>query len=377
MTSPTAVPEPILLARHLTGPLVQHLNLPVNDLGRFFVEFSPDRGFNSATAAWWEAQPRGLQIPRETIATLAAPALAADVRTLYQNLSQTNTWALAGGIAADAQWLLLAPVSDLQEYHVQALPGREYLVNTMLNYLELERLVWVPEMRFTISLAEFTVLLAMTDLHARRHHASMIVHEGVPNSFERNELVQGWQNAFEFPDPRYLLPFVAHMLDDRSRQLPLAAVPALADELAKRGFLTRQANGWQWTDPGLFLAEALRRRTCAVAIDVAAAAPGGGLGTQGALWVRADQPLFFFNIDRIAATVTCIGADQDLARQIMTEIFTPQGLPAASAAVPAPPPQAVPMPPPPPSRGAAFCVNCGAPRSPNAGFCHGCGARLQ
>jgi hypothetical protein len=247
----------------------------------------------------------------------------------------------------------------------------------MLNYLELERLVWVPEMRFTISLAEFTVLLAMTDLHARRHHASMIVHEGVPNSFERNELVQGWQNAFEFPDPRYLLPFVAHMLDDRSRQLPLAAVPALADELAKRGFLTRQANGWQWTDPGLFLAEALRRRTCAVAIDVAAAAPGGGLGTQGALWVRADQPLFFFNIDRIAATVTCIGADQDLARQIMTEIFTPQGLPAASAAVPAPPPQAVPMPPPPPSRGAAFCVNCGAPRSPNAGFCHGCGARLQ
>jgi hypothetical protein len=389
VTNQTVVPEPILLARRITGPLVEHLRLPVNALGRHFLEFSADPGFSSSIGSWWEAQPRGQQIPREWLAALAAPALAADIRTLYQNLSQTTTWALAGGMTADSPWLLLAPVRDLQDYHVQAVPGREYLVNTMLNYLETQRPIWVPEMQFTIPLTEFTVLLAMTDLHTRRHHASMIVHEGVPDFFAMDELLQGWKNVTELPDPRYLVPFVAHMLDDRSRQLPLEAVAALADELAKRGFLRRQEKGWQWTDPGLFLAESLRRRTCAVAIDIVGAAPGGGMGEQGALWVRADKPLFFFNIDRIAGTVTCVGAGDELARRIMTEIFTPQALPPATAAIPvpgpgtapAPPPPQPPQPqaqgaPPPPPAAAVFCGNCGGRRAANAQFCPHCGSRL-
>lgn len=389
MTSQTMIPEPILLARRITGPLAQHLRLPVNALGRQFLDFSADPAFNSSMASWWETQPRSQQIPREWLAALAAPALAADMRTLYQNLSQTTTWALAGGMSADSPWLLLAPVREMQDYHVQAVPGREYLVNTMLNYLEIQRPIWAPEMQFTIPLTEFTVLLAMTDLHTRRHHASMIVHEGVPDFFAMDELLQGWKNVTELPDPRYLVPFVAHMLDDRSRQLPLEAVPALADELAKRGFVRRHEKGWQWTDAGLFLAESLRRRTCAVAIDIAGAAPGGGLGEQGALWVRGDKPLFFFNINRIAGTVTCVGAGEELARQIMTEIFTPQAVPPAVAAIPTPQPAATPTPPPPPppqpqAQGAppspaaapGFCGNCGARRSTNAKFCPGCGAHL-
>ncbi|MCX6621730.1 MAG: zinc ribbon domain-containing protein [Acidobacteria bacterium] len=391
MTS-AALPAPIMIPRQATGALVQHLGLTLGSLGSALIDFHPDAGYNSAIVQWWTSLAPRQRIPREVLATLAAPTAVAEIRVIFQKSSLFRTWAMTGGLAPNSQWVLVAHHEAKDEYQVQQLPDRQTLVNTLFAYLESGVPVWEAQMRFRLPAAEFAVLLALLDLYSRGQYASLITHAVAPASYSFADVQQAYQNATEFPDLRYLFPFAEALLPDVARQLTPSDVQALTGKLVEHGLLKVGADGFAWTDPGRFLAESLHRRTCALLIDAAGATAKGAVGSQGSLFVRSDQPLWYFDIERGATPHAVVaGVTADLARSLLDEILQPVGVPpshsevqarrAAMAAhrplpiVAAPPYyQAPPTHQPQAGASSPFCRNCGVNLPPGVRFCVGCGS---
>jgi hypothetical protein len=385
------LPEPIVIPRPATGALVRHLGLTLGSLGSALVEFHPDAGYNAAITQWWSSLPPGKRIPREVVAALAAPTVVAEIRVLFQKSTLYRTWALTGGLAPNSPWVLIAHREAQNEYQVQPVPDRETLVNTLFAYLESGAPVWETKMRFKLPAPEFALLLALVDLYSRGQYASLITHTVPIANYSLADVQQAYQNATQFPDLRYLFPFAEALLPEAARQLAPPEVQALTGKLVEHGLLRADAGGFAWTEPGRFLAESLHRRTCALLIDAAGATAEGAVGSQGSLFVRSDQPLWYCDIQRGApANAVLAGVTADLARSLLDEILQPVGVPpshaeleARKAAMAAPPPPPVAAPPysqapstPPPPAGAStfFCRNCGANLAPGARFCVGCGS---
>jgi hypothetical protein len=369
------LPAPITIPRPATGALVRHLGLTLGSLGSALIEFNQDPGYNAAIAQWYESLPPGHRIPREVMAALAAPTVVAEIRVLFQKSSLVRTWAMTGGLAADSPWVLVAHHESQDEYEVQQVADRETLVNTLFGYLESGVPVWEAQMRFKLPAAEFAVLLALADLYSRGQYASLITHTLAPAVYSYAEVQQAYQNATQFPDLRYLFPFAGVLLPDAARQLAPADVQALAGQLVQHGLLKADGAGVTWTEAGRFLAESLHRRTCALLIDAAGATKDGMVGSQGSLFIRSDQPLWYIDIDRgAAADAVLAGVTADQARSLLDEILKPEGEPppytdilARQAAMPpAPPPQA--------AAPSQFCSSCGAKLTPGVRFCGGCGS---
>jgi hypothetical protein len=389
MTSAT-LPASMNIPRAAAGVLVRQLNLPLGSLGSPLVSVPADPEYEAAIAQWWNTLLPEQRIPREVLATLAAPALVADIRVMLHGSSLFRTWALAGGLAVDSPWVLIGHRETEDEYEVQPIPNRQTLVNTLFAYLEAGVPVWEAEMRVKLPGAEFALLLALADLYSRAKFASLITHSVAPATYTPENVQQAYLNATQYPDVRYLFPFASALLPEPAGNLSPADVQAATGRLVAKGLLKGDDGGVTWTEPGLFLAESLHRRVCALFIDVAGANTNGAVGTQCSLFVRSDQPLWYFDIDRAGAgDAVLAGVSSTTARSLLDEILRPLGAPpsqddveARKAAAVAPPWPAYPPPPaaypastPATAPGAtAFCGNCGSQLPPGARFCMTCGA---
>jgi hypothetical protein len=134
-------------------------------------------------------------------------------------------------------------------------------------------------------------------------------------------------------------------------------VQELAQSLAARGMLEQREGGLGWTEAGVFFAESLHRRVCTLSLDLAGANADGIPATHCAMFVRSDQPIWYFDIDRDAEqTVAAAGVGLETARALLDEILKPIGTPILQsevdarrrAAAPPPPVSRVAVPPPPP-----------------------------
>ena len=389
-------PQALTIPRPAAGALAKHLGLALGSLGAPFIQASEDAANNASVIQWWNSLGPTQRNLREALAILAAPVVVADIRSLFQKSSLIRTCALTGSLESHAPWVLLAHHEAADEYEIQQLLDRQTLVNTLFAYLESGVPVWEAEMRFQLSAAEFAVLFAMSDLYSGTQFASLITHTVAPSRYTLDNVQKAYLNATQIPDQRYLFPFAASMLPDAARRLAPDAVQACAGKLVERGLLIANGDGFCWTEPGRFLAESLHRRTCTLSIDAAGANEAGMVGTQCSLFVRSDQPLWYFDMGRATAKdIVTAGVSSETARSLIDEILKPIGRPPSQSDIeafkaaaatrpaapipPAPRAAAAPAPPAPPAPAAAAsaCPKCGKAVSSNAKFCKSCGANLK
>jgi hypothetical protein len=391
----TSQPQAVLVPRRVTGAIAAQLRLPVNAIGAPLLSNDPDL---AGIGAWWQGlDPVDQHAIRDAVAILAAPHLLADIRASYQQKSQIRTAALAGGAGDDAPWIFFAPVREEKDYQVQPVADRAVIVDSFMAYIQAGAPVWDSGIRFHVPVPEFAALLGLTDVHTYFQYDALLRHEPYPETIPLVDLVAGVERIAACGDQRYLFPSIAHLLPPEARALEKASLPALIEKLGGRGLLRRDGEKIGWTDGGLFFADSLHRRVCALALDIAGATASGALATQGALFIRGDQVLWYCDIEPDAAgNVAVVSISVEKAREILDEILTPVGAPPAasassrvspattpraaqegrapSAAAPAPPAlqpaptTATPKPAP------AFCAKCGAPLVPGARFCAKCGA---
>ena len=236
-------------------------------------------------------------------------------------------------------------------------------------------------MRFNLTAAEFAVLFAMSDLYGGARFASLITHTVAPDRYTLDNVRNAYLNATQIHDQRYLFPFVSSMMPEAARRLSPDDVQVSAGKLVECGLLVADGDGFCWSEPGLFLAESLHRRSCMLSMDVVGADEQGLLGGRCAMFVRSDQPLWYFGLGRSAATqVVTAGVTREMAGALIDEMLKPTGIPrlpsdleafqATETDRPEAPAPLAPM-------GPSFCPQCGKSVSPGAKFCKGCGTRLS
>lgn len=381
--STTLATEAIAIRRSLASALAAHFQIPLGCLGAPFVDPETDASRVAAAGEWWTAQPEGRRIPRELIAGLAAPAAVADIRILLERSTLTKTWALACGVEPNAPWLLLAPVTSDNDYHVQPCAARAAVTDLLMGHLAALSPAWESQMRFQLKTPAFALLLALVDLYSRAQYASLLMQQAVPEGFDMEDIRLAWENAIQRPDQRYLFPLAAHLFPDALNNLLPGDAATLVYQIAEVGLLAEREKNYFWTDSGRFLAESLHRRNVTLAIEVAGADAGGRLAAQASLFVRSDLPLWFFDIG--AESCIAAGVSDEKARELLDGILKPVGVPPAvqreveapapAPTLPPPPPVSAPPPPPPPAAAApaSVCPVCGAAVAPGARFCGNCG----
>lgn len=394
--------------RHVIGALVRHQQLVPGSLGAPFYDIPPDPAYVQQVAQWHQAQPADGKLSPQALAVLAAPDLVADIRSLTGRDSIIHTWALTRADCQPGPILLMAPKGEEgKQLEIQLAPSREVLADTLLLWLVGAGEPSEPEMHVQMSHAELAVLLAFIDLYSRAKFSAFMAHRTQETAFDHRYITQAYQEGVNSQDPRWLQGLALPLLDEAARRLDGNGVWQCIHTLAQRRLIEAAGQEWRFTLPGEYLAESLHRRTVSVAIDTAAADGQGGLGTHGAMLIRADEPLWLIDLPPGGNAAVC-GVSVQAARQILDAVLTPAGrAPAARAAQPPQPPQAVsqqpatpprpPMPPgygaqprqggypaqqammPPPVRPQAgiACPVCRQPIAHGTLFCGNCGARLR
>jgi hypothetical protein len=344
----TQIDNTIMLQRPAARKLVKALGLPVNVLGSAFL--------GTAEPADAAVSTPEEPIPAEVLATLAAPALEAELRVIFGRKSLVRSWALASGAADDAAWLLAGYDDGVDSYTLRVLTDRGELLDTLVTWIEGNAGLWVPEMKFALPVAELAVWLAVVDLYSRAHYSAYLTHEAVGDRLWAEHIVRVYQDAATVEDPRWLLPFARPLLPKSACALSPDEVHSAAAALVRRGLLRKEedSEGFSFSEPGLLLAESWHRRSCLIALKVAGADRDGKVGSHGGLFIRCDEPLWYCDIGADGNAVVC-GADMLLTRRLLESLLTPEGAPALV--------------------GECYCTACGKPLSVSAKFCRYCGFR--
>lgn len=374
MTNPVEIPGMMTLQRPLAGALVKHLQLPVGAFGSAFIDTPEDAGYLSSVAQWWDSLRPADQTPRHILATLAAPALVVDLRVMFGQGSWIRSWALAGGTSADAPWILAALRQETDEYQIRSLSSREEMLGTLLQWIEGNAGIFMPEMKFKLTASELAVLMAVVDLYSRAHYSAYINHGAVSDRLPLEYVQRGYQEATTIADPRWLLSFSDPFLPAAARGLQPDAIARAVASLAGRGLLQQAAPSGEvsFTDPGRFLAESWHRRVCLIALDVAGADEKGNLGTHAGMFIRSDEPLWYCDIGA-DGDATVMGADMDLTRQLLEALLTATGAPPLASDLLNQRPAPVSPAQQPAAAAPSFCAGCGSPLKAESRFCAVCG----
>jgi len=374
----------ITLQRHVIGALVRHYQLTPGALGAPFYDLPPDPGYAAQVAQWYESLPLANRLAPEALAVLAAPDLVADVRVLQGRDSVTRTWAMAAFRDTPGPFLLTAPQGENGELKIEVLSSFDIFSDTILTWLVAGGEPSEPELNVRMTQEEMTVFLALADLYSRDAYSSYIAHRPVEDRYSQELIARAYHEAVTVDDPRWLLSFSLPLLDRGMAQLTDSAITQSLHGLARRGLIEPAGENWKFTLPGQYVVLSFHRRTVSVAVDTAAADPGGGMGTHAALLLRSDEPLWFIDLPA-GGESTLTGVSVQAARAILDGILTPlAAAPAQHVFAPQPAPQpaaytpayGAPAAPPPQPETARFCLACGSQLAPGQAFCMNCGARI-
>lgn len=362
----------LTIERHVLGALARHLNVKAGALGGAFLDEVEDAAYAAQVGAWWASLRPEDRLSQDAIASLARPALVADVKVMQGRDSLIRTWAVSGEGGGPGP-LVLAAAEGEGSLKVTVVETRDEYADTLLTWLVAAGEPSEPEMKVELTHGEFAAFVAMVDLHTRGAYAAYLDHEPLQETYGQEYIWKAYTEGVEVNDTRWLWSFVAPLLDDAASQMDGAAFAAALEGLARRGLVERAGAEWKWTLPGEYLAESLHRRQVMVGLDTAGTDEAGRAGTHAALVVRSDEPLWYVDIPG-GGNVTVCGVSMQAAREMLDLILRPRGpaLEKRVVAVPPPPPIA----PPPAMAGAAFCPGCGQPLAAGAVFCGNCGTRL-
>jgi hypothetical protein len=120
---------------------------------------------------------------------------------------------------------VLAGLQTDGEPELRPVKGVEAVSDSLLLMLAADSEPSEPERHVRLSHAELAALLARTDPEARATFVSLIAHQPRPEVFPAHDIAESGSRESNAQDPRWLLPFLAPLLDP-------AAITAAAQQTA-------------------------------------------------------------------------------------------------------------------------------------------------
>jgi predicted nucleic acid-binding Zn ribbon protein len=395
------------IAKDQIVPLIAQLSLVENDLSGLFDIPQASEPAAKAAGDWWQAQKEEDQHTyRGALAAIASPLLIADIGINARNTKLIITHAVIPSLRWNDPIYLLGQDTDKAKFRLEYLKQADLFTNTLLLYLQGAAPVYEMEMKFEVSVRDFTVLLATADLWQRHQFRALLDHAPAPSSMKADDVMVSVTEGFVYPDPRWLLPFSLPVLHISPAAISPESTRRSLDNLAKTGLVKKDGDIITLTEPGERFLESVTGRTSCIRIDTRGVDEKGRRGRQSVLFIRGEHFLWYAGVSGKNAdtmVVTTIGLDQ--AEALLRELFTPiaapkpgdpirpapapvQDLvktpdpvqaPAKAPAPAAPPPFQSPPPlqyatpaPTAPVAGSLVCKACGNPIKPGDRFCSKC-----
>lgn len=377
----------LLIAKDHLAPLIGRFGMVQNELAGLF-DMPPSTAQSAeASGAWWQGLPEEQQhLYRGALAALASPLLIADVGMIVRNERLINTHAVLPSLRWNDPIYLFAGEENGTQFRLEYLRQADLFTNTLLLYLQGAAPVYEMELKFTIPVRDFAVLLAAVDLRQRLRYKALLDHAVFPVAYRNEAIAAAVTEGFTFPDPRWLLPFCLPALHLKHDDAAPASTQESLGRLVTTGLLKRDGDSITFTEPGERFAESVCARSSCIRIDTYGADAQGTPGRQSVVLIRGEHFLWYAGMSgRKAGTmvVTPIGLDQ--AEALLKELFTPLAEPKpkqGDAVRPAPAVVQAPAPAAAPQKDVAsggvrkFCLSCGKPLKPGLKFCSNCGAKI-
>lgn len=362
------------------APLIARFGLLRNELFGLFALPAAAEGSAAAAGAWWQKLSEEQQhLYRGALAAIASPMLIADVGIIARNERLVNTHAALPSLRWNDPVYLYAGQENTARYRLEYLRQADLFTNTLLLHLQGAAPVYEMELKFTIPVRDFAVLLAAVDLRQRLRYKALLEHTAFPVAYPADAVTAAVSEGFLYPDPRWLLPFCLSALHLKADEGPDTVRQSL-DRLAGTGLLRREGGNITFTEPGERFAESVAERYGCIRIETYGVDEQGNPGRQSVLLIRGEHFLWYAGLSSAKTdniVVTTIGLDQ--AETLIRELFTPQGEPkafdssrptAAPAVLRAPAPAAATAQP--AAAGSLVCKACGNPIKPGDKFCSKC-----
>ena len=352
-----------LVPKAVVAPLQGSFNMVRNRLGEVF-DVPQAQGNAAQAMQWWQKQSPEDQLTLRFILTgLASPALVNNIAILRGDTALIETTLVQQSLRPDDPCFLLGEDTG-GNFKVRRLPSPETMAGTLLMYLDAGVEPGVADFKFEVNLNEFIVLLATIDLQRRSNTLSLLEHEEASPQLKLADVQKSIADGLQYPDPRWLIPFVLPILPAKPN-LDWNAIWQAAYSLSTRGIVKISDDKTTVTlsEPGALLASEMERRMTMIRIASFGYDQQGKAGSTTTFLIRGESLVWYMDVGAASAVVAAI--DLDKAGELLMELFKPSAAPpiaqAAPAAQVAAPKAAAPRAAPVAQQPARVCPDCGQP----------------
>jgi hypothetical protein len=362
-------------------PLFTSFSLVRNRLGEVFDLPQGDAG---QATKWWQSQKPDDQIVlRQALTALASPVIMSDITIMRGDQGLVQTTLTKESLRADDPAFLVGTDESGENLRLRRLQSPEVMAGTILMYLEAGVEPGLADFKFEANLNEFLVLLATLDLHRRSYMISLLEHEEMKPSLKLEDVQKSVSDGLQYPDPRWLVPFMVPILPEKP-QLDWDAIWQAVYSLAQRGIVKLGADNTELTltEAGALLATEMLRKMTQVRIASLGYTEDGKQGSQTSFFIRGESLIWYMDVG--AESVVVAAVDLDKAGELLAELFKPVGAPPVAQPVKAAPRAAAPVAAPKPAAQAPkvrYCPDCGQPATwieqYQRWYCYGCQKYLE
>ena len=370
-----------LVPRATVQPLLTSFSVVRNRLGEVF---DLPQGDAAQATRWWQSQKPDDQIVlRQALTAIASPVIMSDITIMRGDQGLVQTTLTKESLRADDPAFLVGTDQGGDNLRLRRLQSPEVMAGTILMYLEAGVEPGLAEFKFEVSLNEFIVLLATLDLHRRSHMISLLEHEEAKPSLKLEDIQNSVNDGLQYPDPRWLVPFVVPILPEKP-QLDWDAIWQAVYSLGQRGIVKLSGDNTELTltEAGALLATEMLRKMTQVRIASLGYTEDGKQGSQTSFFIRGESLIWYMDVG--AESVVVAAVDLDKAGELLAELFKPVGAPPVAQPVKAASKAAAPTAAPRPAAQAPkvrYCPDCGQPATwieqYQRWYCYGCQKYLE
>jgi len=367
--------------RAAVQPLLTSFSMVRNRLGEVFDLPQGDAG---QATRWWQSQKPDDQIVlRQALTALASPVIMSDIAIMRGDQGLVQTTLTKESLRADDPAFLVGTDEGGENLRLRRLQSPEVMAGTILMYLEAGVEPGLADFKFEVNLNEFLVLLATLDLHRRSHMISLLEHEEAKPSLKLEDVQKSVNDGLQYPDPRWLVPFVVPILPEKP-QLDWDAIWQAVYSLGQRGIVKLSGDNTELalTEAGDLLATEMLRKMTQVRIASLGYTEDGKQGSQTSFFIRGESLIWYMDVG--AESVVVAAVDLDKAGELLAELFKPVGAPPVAQPVKAAPKAAAPaaaLKPAAPAPKVRYCPDCGKPATwieqYQRWYCYGCQKYLE
>jgi hypothetical protein len=353
-----------LVPRASVQPLLTSFSVVRNRLGEVFDLPKGDAG---QATRWWQGQKPDDQIVlRQALTALASPIIMSDITIMRGDQGLVQTTLVKESLRVDDPAFLVGTDQGGENLRLRRLQSPEVMAGTILMYLEAGSEPGLAEFKFEVSPSEFLVLLATLDLHRRSYLISLLEHEEMRPGMKLEDVQNSLSDGLQYPDPRWLVPFVVPILPEKP-QLDWNALWQAVQSLGQRGLVKLSGDNKELTltEAGALMATEMLRKMTQVRIASLGYTEDSRQASQTSFFIRGESLIWYMDVG--AESVVVAAVDLDKAGELLVELFKPVGAQPVAAPVkeapgaaraqpataPAPTVQAKPK--------VRYCPSCGQP----------------